>query len=94
MASSTPTKSAPTTSTLASEVVDDESDLGRRQAPVDVDAHGVAEGGAIDDLEVLDAVLVEEGDTVLGTDTRSAKSAGDAPSTLVQLAPRDGPVAE
>ena len=51
-------------------VVDDELDLRRREAPVDVDADGVGERRAEEHLEVLDAVLVEEGDAVLRTDAR------------------------
>jgi hypothetical protein len=44
---------------LCRRVVDDELDLGWGESPVDVDADGVRQGGAEEDLEVLDPVLVE-----------------------------------
>ena len=79
---------------LGRRVVDDEGDLGRRQPPVDVDAHGVAEGRAVEHLEVLDAVLVEEGDAVLRPDAGGPQAGGHPPRPLVQLGPRDAAVAE
>ena len=52
-------------------VVDDELHLRRGQAPVDVDADGVQHRRAERHVEVLDAVLVEEGDPVVRADARS-----------------------
>ena len=62
---------------LGLRVVDDVLDLGRREAPVHVDADRVQQRGAVEDLEVLDAVLVEERDAVLAArrPRRPARSA-------------------
>ena len=75
-------------------VVDDVFDLRWRQPPVDVDAYGVGEGGAVEDLEVLDAVLVQERDAILVADACGGESGGHAAGPLVQLGPRHRAVAE
>ena len=75
-------------------VVDDELDLRRSQPPVDVDADGVEQRGAVEHLEVLDAVLVEEGDVVAAADAGRLQAGGDATRALVQLGPRDLPIVE
>ena len=75
-------------------VVDDELDLGRGEAPVDVDAHGVGEGGAEEHLEVLDPVLVQERDAVLRTDAGRGQAGRDTARPLVQVGPRLAAVAE
>ncbi len=75
-------------------VADDECDLRRGEAPVDVDRHGVAERRAVHHLEVLDAVLVEERNPVLVADTGGGEAGCDAPRPLVELRPRDLPIAE
>ena len=75
-------------------VVDDVRDLGRGEPPVDVDAHGVAERGAEDHLEVLDAVLVEERDAVLRPDAggREARRPPDRPARRARpTSPRRSP---
>ena len=87
MASRIGTKSGPTTNTLAWASLTMNSTSGGGEAPVDVDAHGVGEGGAEEHLEVLDAVLVQERDAVLRPDAGRAEPGGDAARPLVQLGP-------
>ena len=58
-------------------VVDDVGDLGPGESPVDVDTDGVEQGRSEEHLEMLDRVLVEERDPVLGADACGMQGLGD-----------------
>ena len=88
MASSTRHEVGPDHEHLGLGVVHDVLDLGRREAPVDVDAHGVEQRRPEEHLEVLDAVLVEERDPVLRPDAGVGQRLRDTARPLVQLGPR------
>ena len=68
-------------------VVDDELDLRRREPPVDVDGDGVQQCCTEEHVEVLDAVLVEEGDAVLGADADAGERLRRPARTFVDLCP-------
>ena len=68
-------------------VVDDVLDLWRSETPVDVDAHGIDQRRPEEDLEVLDGVLVEEGDAILVSDAGCGEPVGHSLGVLEQLLP-------
>ena len=70
-------------------VVDDELHLGRGEPPVDVDTHGVQHRRTEGDVEVLDAVLVEERHPVLGADAGIGERLRNPRRALQQLRPRE-----
>ena len=73
-------------------VVDDVLDLGRSEPPVDVDADRVEERRAEEDLEVFDAVLVEERDAVLRSDTLGGECLSGLRGAVTQLGPGERPI--
>ena len=75
-------------------VVHDVLDLRRDEAPVDVDAHGVEQRRPEEHLEMLDPVLVEEGDAVLRSDPGVRQRLPDTAGALVQLGPGERALAQ
>ena len=71
-------------------VVDDGRHLGGRQAPVDRDHHRPDQRGAEEDLEELDAVPIEEGDPIAGSNPLGQKGLTGPPRPLVHFGPSDG----
>ncbi len=65
---------------------DDHRDLGRRQAEVHRGRHRVELGRAVEQLDLLRAVLVEVGDVVPGTDACRPQRLGHPARALVELA--------
>ena len=94
MASRTGTKSGPTTNTFASASLTMNSTSGGARRQLTSTHTALSEGRAVEDLEVLDAVLVEEGDAVLVADAGGGEPGGDTAGPLVQLGPRHRSVAE
>ena len=74
-------------------VVDDELDLRRREPPVDGDADGIELAPAVEHLEVLRTVLVEERDAFLRAHPLGRQALRDAIRSRVHLAVGDSAVA-
>ena len=68
-------------------VVDDVRDFRRSKSEVDVDAHCVEQRAAVEHLEVLDRVLVEERDAVLAADPGRFQRLRNLRRALVELLP-------
>ncbi len=79
---------------LRAGVVDDVGDLCRRQAPVDGDDDRVELGRAEGDLEVLQAVLGQEGDAILTADAVALQGGSRTVRALVEFAPAHAAAAE